>query len=74
MGVDAKGRGCLTSQDKMELYAVLRELELSKKPDSEYWSTFVSNLPNCDEENTLIQSARYAARQLQKATGEEVYI
>jgi hypothetical protein len=34
----------------------------------------VQNIPDCDEENTLINSAKYAARALQKATGEEVYI
>ena len=34
----------------------------------------VQDLPTCDEEDMLINSAKYAARALQKATGEEVYI
>lgn len=34
----------------------------------------IQGLPTCSQEDTLIKSAKYAARQLQKATGETVYI
>jgi hypothetical protein len=94
MGTDAKGRGCLSTEDKLLIGqqlllanqhmieirgfiqihnenspAVDRRLnEISQS------LKLVQDLPTCGDEDTLINSARYAARALQKATGEDVYI